>query len=73
MTINKLQKAKNLLKESINKKETNSIIDTNVYIDKLKYDENPNSIYDNTSEHINKFDVNKIMSFFINYKFLYLI
>jgi len=66
MKINKIQKAIDILKESINKKETNSIIDTNVYIDKLKSNENPNSY--NDFEHKNKFDVSELILFYKEYK-----
>jgi len=63
----KLQKAKKFLKESIINKKTNSLNDTNVYIDKLKYDVNSYSI-NNDFEHINKFDVNELISFFIDHQ-----
>jgi hypothetical protein len=66
MKINKIQKTKNLIKESINNKKSNSVIDTNIYIDKLRYDENPYSIND-IRDHINKKDVNELILFFINH------
>ncbi len=60
-------KAKDLLKKSIINKKANSLNDTNIFVDYLKFQDCPYSVH-NYYEHTTKFDTNQIISFFIDYK-----